>query len=93
MQLYYWSALTLGVTSLPAPFERSIISNANANRKQSFELFITSAVCTHPQLVPRTSKTSVTAAVYWLLNTELFQMELNWILKDLESSIGHTFPS
>lgn len=91
MQLYYWSALTLGVTSLPAPLERSIISNANANRKQSFELFITSAVCTHPQVVPRTSKTSVT--VYWLLNTELFQMELNWILKDLESSIGHTFPS
>lgn len=82
--------MTLGVTSLPAPLERSIISNANANRKQSFELFITSAVCTHPQLVPRTSKTAV---VYWLLNTELFQMELNWILKDLESSIGHTFPS
>lgn len=64
MQLYYWSALNLGVTSLPAPLERSIISNANANRKQSFELFITSAVCTHPQVVPRTSKTSVTAVVY-----------------------------
>lgn len=56
MQLYYWSALNLGVTSLPAPLKRSIIGNANANRKQSFELFITSTVVLTPRWSPELVK-------------------------------------